>query len=251
MGWCEVCSTLHVRRETCPGPLDATGPEVETRRIRVFTGRFEAFGILTAPVEGHWRARILTLPRMLWSVPGRRDTVKFVGETRGEAENKAVAFVVEHCRSRGHRILDADAPRQELVAASVGSPEQPLTQREPRLPRAIPVRFGAKSADHRGTTADLSRGGLFLVTGRPLPVRTEIRMVLEVSPYEIPMHGVVAWSRLEARDGTPPGMGVRLAVPPSMYLRYIDRLLLERRRETADPPHEDDAPGADESEKSG
>lgn len=225
MDWCAVCCTLHGRRETCPGPLDATGPESEIRRIRVFTGRFESFGVLVAPVEDHWRARIVTLPRMLWSVPGRRDTIKFFGETRDEAERRAVAFIVEHCRSRGHRILNADEPLHTAPAVTDTAPEQPLVQREPRLPHSVPARFGARSVDHRARTADLSRSGLFLATGRPLPARTEIRIVLEVSPFEIPMRGTVAWSRIEAAEGKPVGMGVKLAVPPAMYLRYVDRLI--------------------------
>ena len=235
MDWCAVCSTLHLRRETCPGPLDATGPETETRRLRVYTGRFESFGILTAPVEGHWRARVVTLPRMLWSVPGRRDTIKFFGETKDEAERRAVAFIVEHCRSRGHRILDPDEPRHVPPTSAAEKPEQPLVQREPRLPHSVPARFGAKSVDHRARTADLSRSGLFLATGRPLPARTEIRIVLEVSPFEIPMRGTVAWSRIEASEGKPVGMGVKLAVPPSMYLRYVDRLIEPEDDHGGDP----------------
>ena len=185
MDWCAVCCTLHGRRETCPGPLDATGPESETRRIRVYTGRFESFGVLTAPADRHWRARVVTLPRMLWSVPGRRDTIKFFGETREQAERSAVAFIVEHCRSRGHRILDPDEPRHAAPASAGADSEQPLVQREPRLPHAIPAKFGAKSVDHRARTADLSRSGLFLATGRPLPARTEIRIVLEASPLSL------------------------------------------------------------------
>ena len=114
----------------------------------------------------------------------------------------------------------------------------------PQSPIAAPARFGARTVDHRATTADLSRGGLFLATGRPLPTRTEIRIVLEVSPFDIPMRGTVAWSRLEATGGKPAGMGVKLVIPPSMYLRYVDRLLEARTAQDADPePGGDHNPG--------
>jgi Tfp pilus assembly protein PilZ len=181
---------------------------------------------------------------MLWSVPGRRDTIKFFGATRDEAEQHAVAFIVEHCRSRGHRILNSDEPCHPVSAPVATSPEQPLIQREPRLPHAVPARFGANSVDHRARTADLSRGGLFLATGRPLPGRTDIRIVLDDSPYEIPLRGTVAWSRIEAAEGKPVGMGVQLAAPPAMYLRYVDRLLEPRGGgDGGVEPGEDENPG--------
>lgn len=222
MSWCAVCCTLHGPRAECPGPLEAIGEERQARRIKVFTERVETHCILLAPAGDLWRARIMTLPRMLWCVPGRRDTVKFAGTTPEEAERKATDFVFAHCDSRGHRVLDRDAKPDDLLPSeSDAAVAQPLEERDPRFPHAVPARFGAGTPDRPARTINLSRSGLYLATARPLSNGRELRIVLGVSPFHIPLRGTVCWVRTQDAPGKPAGMGIQLHDPPSMYVRYV------------------------------
>ena len=68
-------------------------------RVLVHTGaRTEVYGVLVGPAaRGLWRARVLTYPRMLWSIPGGRGTIKFVGATPQDSERNAVEFILGFC----------------------------------------------------------------------------------------------------------------------------------------------------------
>lgn len=233
MDWCTVCCTQHGRDGRCPGPLDATGPEREVRRFKVFTGHVEYIGIFVAPAGERLRGRIATLPRMLWCVPGRRETIKFVADREDEVVRLAAKFVLEHCEARRHRILDTDAPLHEFAKVGASTPDaRPLDLRDPRVPHDVPALFGVDKADRPARTTNLSSGGLFLATRRPLPVGCEVRIVLDIRPFEIPLQGTVAWSRTEHSPERPSGMGIQLKVPPTMYTRYV-RELLEKQRQTS------------------
>ena len=70
--------------------------------------RTEVYGILVAEAGEHWRARILTYPNMLWSIPGGRGTIKFVGASAQDAERQAIEFIREHCRKRGFKLLEEE-----------------------------------------------------------------------------------------------------------------------------------------------
>ena len=78
--WCPVCGSVHAGPRDCPGDLRATGPERHGWRVAVETPLgIEAYGILVAPTHERWRARILTFPNVLWTIPGGAATLKFVG----------------------------------------------------------------------------------------------------------------------------------------------------------------------------
>ena len=79
--WCPICQTQHATRKDCPGEVLASGPERHGWRVLVRTPtRAEVYGVLIAESEDRWRARVVTYPNMLWSVPGGRGTLKFVGD---------------------------------------------------------------------------------------------------------------------------------------------------------------------------
>jgi Tfp pilus assembly protein PilZ len=158
-------------------------------------------------------------------VPGRRETIKFAAPTSSSAVEQALEFIRSHCESRGHRVLDTNARIVAFTSEVAGDPaRQPLSQRDPRIPHDAPARFGTSSAEWPARTWNLSHGGLFLATRRPLPVGCEVRIILEVQPFEIPLQGTVAWSRREHSPDRPSGIGVQLRVPPTMYTRYVRSL---------------------------
>ena len=75
---------------------------------------------------------------------------------------------------------------------------------DPRHPNALPIRYGATHVTEAGTTADLSHGGLFIITKKPMPKSRKIKMLLDLDRYTIPLSGQVAWGRFQVeKDGLP------------------------------------------------
>ena len=82
--------------------------------------------------------------------------------------------------------------------------------------------------------ADLSRGGLFIITDKPIGAGQSIKMLLELDQYSVPLVGKVAWNRLRSEQGRPAGMGVQLKNPPHLFARYV-RSLGEQSESGEDP----------------
>lgn len=200
------------------------GPERHGWRVVVRVGtRAEVYGVLVAECRERWRARILTYPNMLWSVPGGRGTMKFVADTAQEAESQAIEFILQHCRARGYQVADespAVASEPVHVERATGEPP-PRGSRDSRHLRSMVIRFGEERTDTVGMTSDLSRGGLFVISDRPLPAGSTIKMLLELEQYSVPLVGKVAWHRDNAEQGRPAGMGIQLKNPPHLYARYV------------------------------
>ena len=232
MTWCTICCTQHESRADCPGPLMATGPERHGRRVTVAgQGRTAVHGVLIAEAGEHWRARILTYPKMLWSVPGERGTLKFVGRSPQEVEAKATKFILQVCKFRGCEIVeDAEVPESSAVDAEGALLQAPRVAGEQRHLKSLPIHFGREKPTERGRTADLSRGGVFVITNRPLPPGTRVRLRLKLEGFSVPLEGEVAWTHTRFEQGRPPGMGIQLRNPPAMYSRYVPSLA-ERQAE--------------------
>ena len=204
----------------------ATGPERYGRKLAVLVGvRQEVFGVLVAEAGEFWRARILTYPKMLWSVPGGRGTVKFAAGTPQEAERKALEFIREVCAARKYKILKGvprtPASQVEAERSDVWDPRQ---AHEVRHLQQLPLRFGEAKATEPGETDNLSMGGLCIVTSEPLPPGRKLRIALEIESFTIPLTGKVAWARMRADKHRPAGMGIQLDNPPAMYARYVRKL---------------------------
>ncbi len=222
--WCGVCCTRHRSGSDCPGTLLATGPERHAHKFAVAhqDGRLEYYGVLIAESGDLWRARVFTYPTMLWSVPGGRGTIKFVGATANEAGTRAIEFLNEHCAARRATMQAAAVePPVGVVDKENADELSPRGGREERHPCKVPIRFGEEKATRAATTANLSVGGVYVATDKPMAKEKPIRMLLEVQEYTIPLVGTVAWVRLQEEPGKPQGMGVRLHHPPALYQRYV------------------------------
>ncbi len=226
--WCAVCGTLHGPHDECPGELRITQPERHGWRVLVSTGhRTEVYGVLIAPTRDCWRARILTFPNMLWSIPGGRGTIKFVGSSAQEAERAAISFVEQHCKRRGYAMLGEPAMVGSRRLEREAEPESAGEEQVAGLRRFLKVkkvRYGPAKPTVTARTGDLSLGGLFIVTDNPLPENTMIKMVLELDGFNVPLAGRVVWCRPQAEQGRPPGMAIELTKAPPMYHRYIRSL---------------------------
>jgi hypothetical protein len=206
--------------------LLASGPERHGWRVLVrTTTRAEVYGVLVAESRERWRARVVTYPNMLWSVPGGRGTLKFVGNSAQEAESKAIDFILEHCRLRGYKVAEEipDVESAPLAGEQAPQPQAPAAG-DPRFLRSLVIRFGEEKTDKVGMTADLSRGGLFIITDRPIPSGKPLKMLLELEQYTVPLQGKVAWVRNKAEQGRPAGMGIQLRNAPHLYARYVRTL---------------------------
>ncbi|HXV76731.1 MAG TPA: PilZ domain-containing protein [Candidatus Polarisedimenticolaceae bacterium] len=238
--WCALCNTQHAPSDACPGELEVTEPERHGWRVLVHTGsRTEVYGVLIGPTGGAWRARVLTFPRMLWSIPGGRGTIKFAGRTPQEAERKAVEFILAFCKGRGYSVLGEPAVVESAQLRNEASGHPAKLQARQRFLKSLPIRYGRQSPQADGQTGDLSHGGLFVMTARPLPTDSPIKLRIDLDGFSVPLSGRVAWSRSAAETGRPAGMGVQLTQAPPIYRRYVDRLR-QRQEESA-------ADGGDES----
>ena len=224
MIWCDVCSTNHEPGADCPGLLEATGPERHGWRISVDTPHgMESHGVLVAPAGQVWRARIVTFPNVLWTVPEREGaTIKFAADSPDDAERQAVAFIEEFCERRGYEPHDVLPPVEtapvDPEAASSTDADAPTPQRKLLV---APLRYGHNRPSQEAVTANVSECGLFISTVDPMEPGSAIRLRLELEAMSLPLRGIVAWKRRELQTGRPTGMGVRLNQPPAVYIHYI------------------------------
>ena len=224
LAWCATCGSDHADPSDCPGDLRATGPERHGWRVAVETPHgIEAYGVLVAPSQDAWRARVVTYPNVLWTIPGGTRTLKFVGSTPQEAEARAVAFVDGHIKARGYLRRHAlDSPtvgriRAEARALAAAAPAL-------RKLRAIPVRFGAGPMLIAAMTGNLSESGMFVTTLAPLETGEALRVLVDLDVGPVGLKGEVVWHRDRIVLGRPAGMGVQLLAPPETYREFVREL---------------------------
>jgi|WetSurMetagenome_2_1015567.scaffolds.fasta_scaffold273158_2 hypothetical protein len=221
--WCGTCGTAHEGPATCPGALRATGAERPAWRVNVETPfGHEAIGVLLAPSHDVWRARIITFPNVLWTLPGGHGTIKFVGDTREEAEARAIAFVEEHVRAKRYVRRDG-LDVVGGVSGATGSPA-PIFASAPRKRSCLPLRWGPQRASVRGVTINVSVEGMFIGAVTPESLGKPILIHLDLDGHTLPLSGFVMWSRRRSEPGRPLGMGIRLSEPPPLYQSFVASL---------------------------
>ncbi len=231
--WCLLCGSRHAPRRTdCAGEILATAPERHGWRVTVESpSRVEAYGVLVAPCGDRWRARILTYPNVLWTIPGGAVSMKFLAPTPREAEQAAVAFIEKHISRTGISRRDALDP----VQVGPFPPEdradgRPVAARRTRgaparrKVRTIPLRFGPSKPERRAVTANLSETGLFVVTDDPLRRGSPVEIELETEAYSVRVSGTVLWNRRKPELGRLAGMGIRLEPVPALYTQYVRQI---------------------------
>ncbi len=191
--------------------------------------RTEEYCVLIAPSGDLWRARIVTFPSMLWSVPQGRQTMKFVARSAEAVEKLARDYIRQFCIERKFKM---SAIRTDAPAGPVNSDTAPGADdagQPRRLLHAVTIRFGEEKLDRSGCTLDLSAGGLAVETRQPLPMGRRVKLVMEVEGSSLPLVGTVVWARSKAEGDRPAGMGVQLQSPPALYRHYVRKLTGGRR----------------------
>lgn len=222
--WCGRCGTEHPEDARCPTETEPDGLETPVWRITVETPRGpQGYGVLVSAVGQRWRARILTYPNVMWTVPGGGSSIKFFGRTAEDAERQAVAFIRRHCAERSYLMRDELEP----LDLGPGGPRVAAGARDvrfPRFDRRLPVRYGLNRPTLDGKTVNISESGLFVATRRPLIEGTLAGLLLELEHCKVPLRGSVVWNRIVPSFGRDAGMGLVLLQPPTIYLRYIKAL---------------------------
>lgn len=223
--YCRVCGTGHRAPAACPGELRATGAERPGWRVNVETPfGHEAIGVLLAPTHDQWRARIITYPNVLWSAPGGRGALKFVGDTREEAETQAIGFVEKHVLAKRYLRRDGLAPADVKQNSAASRSARALVAVVPRKSRILPVRFGIDRVVARGVTINLSCDGMFVGVGTPVDSGNSLLIHLDLNGHTLPLHGLVMWNRWRPEAERPTGMGIRLSDPPPFYQSFVAAL---------------------------
>ena len=77
-----------------------------------------------------------------------------------------------------------------------------------RIPVSLAVSYPSRGDLQKDLVTDLSPGGLFVRTSKPLPIGTEVDLEVTLDDADVPMHvrGKVIW--LRQRHG-PEGMGIQ------------------------------------------
>jgi uncharacterized protein (TIGR02266 family) len=94
---------------------------------------------------------------------------------------------------------------------------------------ALEVEVSLTSDSHFfvGLSGDVSRGGLFVVTWRKLPVGTALFVALDLPDGRLLADGEVRWAR-DGADGVTPGLGIAFARMSEEDRRRIDAFCAER-----------------------
>lgn len=225
LAWCALCGIEHPTDARCPAGLEAGGDETIAWRVTVETPRgMQGYAVLVAAVGERWRARILTFPNVMWTVPGGGSSIKFFARTPQEAERQAIAFIRAHCAGRSYVVRDELEPLLSGVVPEVRlrSEDSPLV--DPRFHRSLPVQFGVSRPTVVAKTVNISAGGLFVATARPLVEGMLAGLLLELEHCKVPLRGAVIWKRELPTLGRDPGMGLSLLSPPTIYVRYVQAL---------------------------
>lgn len=224
--FCCVCGTEHHGPASCPGELRATGAERPGWRVNVETPfGHEAIGVLLAPSHGQWRARILTYPNVLWTAPGGRGTIKFVGDTPEQAEAQAIVFVERHVQAKRYLRRDGLAGVDVVATARpAAAAPRALYAVVPRKTRCLPVRFGTDRAITRAATVNLSVDGMFVGAATPEDGGRSLLIHLDLDGHTVPLRGLVMWIRRRSEPERPTGMGIRLSDPSPLYQSFVSAL---------------------------
>jgi uncharacterized protein (TIGR02266 family) len=99
-----------------------------------------------------------------------------------------------------------------------------------RLPSHVRVDFASGDLLRPAQLEDISEGGAFLVTERPLPVGTPLRLLLPTGDASewLSLEAEVAWTRRTRQGATGPGMGLRFLGVDAEKQRTLEQLLLSR-----------------------
>ena len=107
-------------------------------------------------------------------------------------------------------------------------------RRAKRLHHEIPVAYRSVGSFLTDWATNISHGGLFINTRKPLPVGTEVKVLLQLPGTSFPYHLAGRVTRVTAFDNRAnmvPGMGVEFTDVDEVKLREIEEFVDRLRRD--------------------
>jgi uncharacterized protein (TIGR02266 family) len=107
--------------------------------------------------------------------------------------------------------------------SNAGTPDH---RRSARVPVTLELEYRSAGAFLVAYTANLSKGGIFIDTGSPLPIGTVVAMRLRApNTPACEVQGTVAWLRPESTGpGQPAGMGIVIDTAAEQYGAVVDEI---------------------------
>ncbi len=96
---------------------------------------------------------------------------------------------------------------------------------EERVSKRLMVSFGDAGFDLVGITNNISKGGLFVETHKPVLSNREINMRIASSRNVFTIKGEVRWLKEaveESNDDSNGGMGIKILEAPIEYFNYVE-----------------------------
>ena len=113
---------------------------------------------------------------------------------------------------------------------------RPGQRRDPRVDFDITVDFGTDNRFFTGFAGNISDGGLFVATDRPLPIGLPIMIRFSIPQFEVPITvtAEVRWVRSPKSDldETAGGMGVKFLDLPADIALAVDGFIKTHRSDT-------------------
>jgi hypothetical protein len=99
-----------------------------------------------------------------------------------------------------------------------------------RIKKNFLVNISSNGFEEVGLTANLSRGGLLLVTTHMIPSHSDIGILIAVGNDIFDVHGEIRWMVLSPKDpysNTPNRVGVKIKEAPKEYFDFIENFIQE------------------------
>jgi uncharacterized protein (TIGR02266 family) len=109
----------------------------------------------------------------------------------------------------------------------MGFAAQQEKREAPRIEVHKSVDVKTKYIYFAGSILNISPSGLFIKTNKPLPVGSEVEVILKGGQRKKPyvLQGVVRWGSEKPSGALPPGMGIRLSSPEPKLIKRIAKEL--------------------------
>jgi two-component system alkaline phosphatase synthesis response regulator PhoP len=109
----------------------------------------------------------------------------------------------------------------------------------PRVEMKAPVTMYTPANQSRGVVRNLSRGGIFVESPRPLPAQAEVSLCFQLpdSPFEYTPTARVLWHREAQESAQGVGMGMRFLEIDGTTVRLLEDYVYERVRSWSELDH--------------
>jgi len=104
-------------------------------------------------------------------------------------------------------------------------------RKEVRIKKNLLVNISSDGFEEVGLTANLSKGGLLLVTTRMIPSHSKVGILIAAGNEIFDVQGEIRWMVLSPRDyssSTPNRVGIKIREAPKEYFDYIEHFIQEK-----------------------